>query len=78
MSKMWFKHLYKGRLIITSGLNMFKPMGGPTLLRRGFPEETKIFGAFCRTDPRGVPSRRRLAKHVAKAKAKASERGGGL
>ena len=28
----WFKHhLYKGRIIVTSGLNMFKPMGGPTL-----------------------------------------------
>ena len=28
----WFTHhLYKGRVIITSGLNMFKPMGGPTL-----------------------------------------------
>ena len=25
-------HLYKGRVIITSGLNMFKPLGGPTLL----------------------------------------------
>ena len=30
--KRWFKHhLYQGRLIITSGLNMFKSMGGPTL-----------------------------------------------
>ena len=29
----WFKHhLYKGRIIITSGLNMIKPMGGPTLV----------------------------------------------
>ena len=29
---MWLKHhLSKGRIIITSGLNMFKPMGGPTL-----------------------------------------------
>ena len=27
--KTWFKHhLYKGRIIITSGLNMFKPIGG--------------------------------------------------
>ena len=30
--KIWFKHhLYKGRISITRGLNMFKPMGGPTL-----------------------------------------------
>ena len=30
--KIWLKHhLYKGRIIITSGLNMFKPLGGPTL-----------------------------------------------
>ena len=30
--KTWFKHhVYKGRIIITSGLNMFEPMGGPTL-----------------------------------------------
>ena len=30
--KIWFKHhLYKGRIIITSGLNLFIPIGGPTL-----------------------------------------------
>ena len=33
LGKTWFKHhLYKERVIMTGGLNMFKPLGGPTLL----------------------------------------------
>ena len=40
--KIWFKHhLYKGIIIITSGLNMFKPMGGPTLF---FGAERRMLG----------------------------------
>ena len=32
--RIWFKHhLYKGRIIITSGLNVFKQMAGPILPR---------------------------------------------
>ena len=33
--KIWFKHHLSGRIIITSGLNMSKPMGGPTLVACG-------------------------------------------